>query len=120
MNRVWVVLLAVLLASAPAGLAQKKKGPATRSVSGEVTSADDQGVVGAVVQLKDTKTLQVRSFITQDKGQYVFHGLSPDIDYELNATYKPSGGTETASKTKKLSSFDSKKAEVINLKLESK
>jgi hypothetical protein len=115
MNRVWVVLLAVLLASAPAGLAQKKKGPATRSVSGEVTSADDQGVVGAVVQLKDTKTKQVRSFYTQEHGHYLFNGLSPDVDYELTASFQGAG-----SPIKTLSTFDSRKDAVINLKLNPK
>jgi hypothetical protein len=115
MSRVWVVLLAALLASAPAGLAQKKKPPATRAVSGEVTSADDKGVVGAVVQLKDTKTKQVRSFYTQEQGHYYFNGLSPDIDYELTASFEGVG-----SSTKTLSTFDSRKDAVINLKLNPK
>src|ERR1035438_3078529 len=101
MSRVWVVLLAVLLASAPAGLAQKKKPPATRAVSGEVTSDDDKGVVGAVVQLKDTKTKQVRSFYTQEHGHYYFNGLSPDIDYELTASFQGVGSsTKTLSDRK--------------------
>ena len=77
MNRVWVVLLAVLLASAPAGLAQKKKGPATRSVAGEVTSADGKEVVGAVVQLKDTKTKQVRSTFDSRKDAVISLKLNP-------------------------------------------
>ena len=47
----------------------------------------DNAVVGAVVQLKDTKTLQIRSFITQDKGEYHFAGLSTNIDYELKADH---------------------------------
>ena len=115
MSRVWVVLLAIFLASAPAVLAQKKKPPATRSVSGEVTSADDKAVVGAVVQLKDTKTKQVRSFYTQEYGHYLFNGLSPDVDYELTASYQ---GAESPVKT--LSIFDSRKDAVINLKLNPK
>src|SRR5262252_4334235 len=51
------------------GLAQKsKKGEdqANRSVQGTVTSAEDAPVTGAVVQLKNTKTLQIRSFITKE------------------------------------------------------
>ena len=42
-------------------------------------------MTGAVVQLKNTKTMQVRSFIAKDKGDYYFHGLSTDVDYELKA-----------------------------------
>ena len=118
MSKVLVVLLAVLLAWAPAGLAQndkKKKGPATRSVAGEVTTADDKEAVGAVVQLKDTKTKNVRSFYTQEHGHYYFNGLSPDIDYELTATFEG-----VASPTKTLSTFDSRKEALVNLKLNPK
>jgi hypothetical protein len=115
MKRVWVVLLAVLLASASVGLAQKKKAQATRSVSGEVTAADDKAVVGAVVQLTDTKTKQVRSFYTQEHGHYYFNGLSPDVDYELAANYEGA-----ASPVKTLSVYDSRKDAVVNLKLNPK
>ena len=59
---------------APAGFAQGKKNKAdpTRSVQGTVSTAGDVGVKGAVVQLKNVKTLQIRSFITQENGPDVF------------------------------------------------
>jgi hypothetical protein len=118
MRRLWLVLAAVLLlVCAPAGFAQnKKKGDAqNRSVQGVVTTADEQPVSGAVVQLKNTKSLQIRSFIAKDDGTYYFHGLSPDVDYELKADYQgASSGTKT------LSSFDSRKDATINLKLNPK
>jgi hypothetical protein len=107
--------LAVLLITAPAGLAQKKKESSTRSVGGVVTGADDKPVVGAVVQLKDLKTKNVRSFYTQDKGEYYFHELSTEVDYELTATFQGA-----SSKTKTLSVFDSRKDAVVNLKLNPK
>src|SRR6516225_6792810 len=56
-----VVALAVLV-FVPTGLAQKsKKGDdqTSRTVQGIVTSAEDAPVAGAVVQLKNTKTLQI-------------------------------------------------------------
>jgi hypothetical protein len=84
-------------------------------VQGTVTLADDSLVNGAVVQLKNTKTLQVRSFITKDDGAYHFFDLSPDIDYELKADYQG-----TSSSTKTLSSFDSRKQSTLNLKLNPK
>jgi len=106
----------LLLALRPAVAQQQKKGSdQTRSVQGIVTGPDDKAVAGAVVQLKNTKTLQIRSFLSQQDGTYYFHGLSPDIDYELTAR---SG--EGASGTKTLSSFDSRKEAVINLKLNAK
>ncbi len=112
----WVALgLAVLLISVPAGLAQKKKEPTTRSVSGTVTGPDEKPVVGAVVQLKDTKTKQVRSFYTQEKGDYYFHELSTDVEYELTASFQ---GATSATRT--LSVFDSRKEALINLKVNPK
>lgn len=107
--------LTLLLSGAPAAFAQgKKKADPTRSVQGSVVSQDEKGVKGAVVQLKNSKTLQIRSFITQDNGAYYFHELSPDVDYELSAEDQKSG---SESPTKKLSSFDSQKVATINLKL---
>jgi hypothetical protein len=107
----WVVLL--ILACAPAGFAQKEG--ATRSVSGSVSGPDDSAVAGAVVQLKNMKTLQIRSFITKEDGTYRFFELSPDVDYELKADFQ---GASSGPKT--LSSFNSQKKATINLKLNKK
>jgi hypothetical protein len=108
-------LFVALLACAVAGFAQKKSDNQTRSVQGVVTAANDAMLDGAVVQLKNTKSLQIRSFITQKNGTYYFHDLSPDIDYELRAQYQgASSGTKT------LSSFDTRKTAIINLKVEKK
>jgi hypothetical protein len=118
MRKTVATVAAVLLMCAAGSLAQekKKKGEeTTRSVEGAVVAADDSAVVGAVVQLKNTKTLQIRSFITKDNGTYYFHELSPDVDYELKADYQ---GASSGSKT--LSSFDSRKNATINLKLNPK
>jgi hypothetical protein len=96
-------------------LAQDKKineDPNTRSVEGIVTDAGNKPVEGAVVQLKDSKTLQIRSFYTTQDGAYHFSGLSTNVDYELKAEHNgASSGTKT------LSNFDSRKAATINLKL---
>jgi hypothetical protein len=111
-----VALAALLLVVAASGADDKKKEDATtRSVQGVVTAADDSPLIGAVVQLKDSKTQQIRSFITQDQGTYYFHGLSKDVDYRLQAQYQ--GATSPA---KTLSAFDTRKKAIINLKLNSK
>jgi hypothetical protein len=83
-----------------------------RSLQGTVTDASDNPVQGAVVQIKDTKTLQIRSFVTGADGMYHFHGLNSNVDYEVRAEHQ---GTSSSAKT--LSSFDSRKSAVINLKL---
>lgn len=108
----------LLSAAAPAQEKKPKRGQAqTRSVQGVVSRADETPVPGAVVQLKNTKTLQIRSFITNESGAYHFHELSPDIDYELMATDKATG---QSSGTKTLSSFDSRTNAILNLKLSPK
>src|SRR5271169_3590055 len=113
---VWVAA-AVLLAGATAAFAAPKKGEDqnVRTVQGTVFDANDAAVNGAVVQLKNTKTLQIRSFITKENGAYYFHGLSPDVDYELKADNQG-----VSSPTKTLSSFDSRKEAVLNLKFSKK
>jgi hypothetical protein len=112
-RRPWLALLAVTLLCACLGFAQsKKKDDQARTVQGVVSAADDSPITGAVVYLKNTKSLQVRSFITQANGLYFFHGLSPDVDYELRAENKG-----VSSPTKTLSSFDSRKDASINLKV---
>ncbi len=93
-----------------------KKGPdLTRSVSGAVTVGDSAPAVGAVVFLKNMKSLEVRSFITKETGEYRFSGLSADVDYELHAELQ---GQKSSTKT--LSSFNTRKQAVINLKLPEK
>lgn len=110
------LVAALFLCCFPGTAQQKKKGgDQTRSVQGTVTAADESAVNGAVVQLKNTKSLQIRSFITQQNGSYYFHDLSPDIDYELRADYQ---GASSSPKT--LSSFDTRKEAIINLKLNPK
>ena len=108
-----LALAAVAMLAARPASAQKKKGnEQTRSVQGVVTGPDDKGVEGAIVQLKNTKTLQIRSFLTPQEGTYYFRGLSPDVDYELTART-----ADAASGTKTLSSFDNRKEAIMNLRV---
>lgn len=90
----------------------KKKAAAERPLSGFVTDATDKPIVGAVVQLTNTRTLQVRSYITHDKGEYYFSGLNKDVDYDVKAQFN--GHT---SPTRRLSSFDTKAEPVLNLQI---
>lgn len=121
MRRVARSLLVVALAAAfalPVAAQNKKKekeDTSTRALQGTVFDPDDKPVNGAVVQLKDMRTLQVRSFITQDQGMYHFSGLRTDIDYQVKADYN---GLSSGSKT--LSVFNSQRTPTVNLKLEKK
>ncbi len=75
---VWSLVLMLTLvcaASLPGQDVKKKKGEAaTRTVQGTVADAEEKPITGAVVQLKDMRTLQVRSFISQENGAYHFSG----------------------------------------------
>jgi len=97
------------------GEKERKGEENTRMVQGTVCDPAENPVDGAVVQLKDTKSLRVRSYITKDDGLYRFYGLSPDVDYEVKASHQ---GRLSDSKT--VSLFDSRKQITINLKLEKK
>ncbi len=107
-------LALVLLPLAAPAFPQGKKGEeaTVRSVTGLVSDASGKPVAGAVVELKNTKTLQIRSYITKDDGSYSFYGLSTNVDYELKAK-----AGDAASDVKTLSVFDSRSKAVINLKL---
>src|SRR5580698_5615197 len=94
-------LLLLLLAAAcwsPVTAQNKKKDDdaGTRTVQGLVQNGDDMPVVGAVVQLKDMRSLQIRSFVTQDDGKYHFNGLKTEVDYQVKALYN---GMSSAAKT---------------------
>src|ERR1700722_18173256 len=108
------VYIAIVLLCAGGGLLAQPKNDdnTTRTVEGVVTNAANQPVAKAVVQLKNTKTLQIRSFITSDGGSYHFAGLGTDVEYQVKAVHD---GVSTSWKT--LSVFDSRKTPVIDLKL---
>ena len=99
----------------PSGGKKEKEDPTIRTAQGTVRDANEEIIAGAVVQIKNLKTLQIRSFITKDDGKYVFNNLARDVDYELRAESKG-----YASPTKPLSTFDNRKVAILNLKLENK
>ena len=77
---VLAALLAALTCSAALGQGifdkYKKKEAPTRSVNGLVTD-EAEVALHAVVQLKNMRTLDVKSFHTDDAGKYYFYGLDP-------------------------------------------
>jgi hypothetical protein len=99
-----------LLAARVPALAQDER--PTRSVKGIVTDEKENPIEGAVVQLKNTKTLQVKSFITDKDGSYYFHGLDTNVDYQLKAR-----AGDVSSRTRTVSSFDDRKEVVYNFAL---
>lgn len=121
MRRIWTavgvgLIVFVLGAAAFQWTNEKKDKPRDRShrdLAGMVMLQDESPVSGAVVKLKNMRSLQVRSFITQADGKYVFQNLSSSVDFELKAEYK---GMSSAART--LTIYDTRLDPVINLKLE--
>jgi hypothetical protein len=107
-----LLLLLACAASWPQGLAQNI-GQAVRVVQGIVRDSSDQPQANAVVYLQDQKSLEVRTYITQADGRYRFGQLSSEVDYQLWAEYKGH-----KSKTRSISSFDSKKEFTFDLKID--
>lgn len=87
-----------------------------RTVRGVVADkSSEDPVPSAVVFLRNTRTNAVRSYIANEEGEYRFSGLDPNVDYEIHAE---KDGAKSATRT--ISSFDSKKEIVLNLKIENK
>jgi Carboxypeptidase regulatory-like domain len=116
MTRTACACLAISLAFSWAASAQddkksKKEEATLRSVQGTVVDKEDKPVVGAIVQLKDDRTLQMRSYITKADGEYHFSSLKIDDDYEVEAR-----NNHFTSGPKKISIFDNRKIVIQNLK----
>jgi hypothetical protein len=103
---------AVLPANAMGNPAMSDKEPQVRTLAGEVTNQQDKPLPGAIVYLKNSKTMAVKTFIAGQDGSYRFNALSPNVDYEVYAEHN---GKKSDAKT--LSSFDSRKTASIHLKI---
>ena len=91
----------------------EQRGPVQRVVQGKVVDKTDAIIKGAVVYLKDGRSLAVKSYISDDQGGYRFGQLSQNTDYEVWAEHN---GKKSPVKT--VSSFDSKNLFTINLKVD--
>ena len=92
----------------------KKEKPITsRTLIGLVTDKSDNPIPDAIVYLKDTKTLGIKSYVSQKDGSYRFNALAVNIDYEVYAQKD-----QKKSSTKKLSQFDNRAEPRINLSIQ--
>jgi Carboxypeptidase regulatory-like domain len=115
-KRLLAILTLLLAFFATASAAQdNKRETQLRTVRGIVTDKSETPIPASVVFLKNTRTNAVRSYIADDAGNYRFSGLDPNADYEIHAE---KDGAK--SQTRTVSSFDSRKDIVINLKIDKK
>ena len=83
-----------------------------RVVQGKVELASGGMAKGAIVYIKNGKTLEVRTYISTADGSFRFGQLNQDADYTVWAEYQGK-----KSKERGVSSFDNKKVFNIVLKI---
>ena len=94
---------------------QKKAEAQLRTVHGSVVDKGDNPVASAVVYLKNLKSQSVKTYIADDKGNYKFAGLDPNVDYEIHAE-----NSDSTSSTRTISSYDTRRDIDVTLKLNRK
>jgi hypothetical protein len=113
-----LVILSVVLAlcsGATLVRAAQRNAPGAelREAHGTVVDKDEKPLGAAVVYLKNDRTLTVKTYISDDKGEYHFSGLDPNVDYEIHAEHD-----DQTSPNHTISSFDSRKEIVVTLKVD--
>jgi hypothetical protein len=119
MKRVLTILAVLVLAAGCAwaqfGLGGRKdKGQSQfRELTGQVLDANGAPLDSAMVYLKNTRSLAIKTYITEKDGKYRFPALAQNVDYDL---YAERQGKKSDKKT--LSAFDSRTQVTINLKID--
>ena len=115
-SRVFLVTLLLIVvaisARARQGSGDKKGEGQLRTVHGSVVDKGDNPVPSSIVYLENLKSQAVKTYISDDAGNYKFSGLDPNVDYEIHAEHE-----SLQSSTRKISSFDSRRDIEITLHL---
>src|SRR5215470_7730278 len=115
-TRSGVALFGLLFLFVFAGAAQdSKKETQLRTVRGVVSDKAENPLPNSVVFLKNLRTNGVRSNFADAEGTYRFSGLDPNADYEVHAEFEGA-----KSPVRSVTSLDSRKEIVINLKIDRK
>ncbi len=107
------LLLAFTFAEGPARAQGGSPSSQLRGVSGIVFDKSENPIASAVVYLKNVRALTVRTYITDQKGEYHFSGLDPNTDYEIHAE-----SNDMTSANHTVSSLDSRKEISVTLKID--
>ncbi len=111
----WACLSLLLAGTVSSAAEQKNEGSPQRTLVGHVFNAQDRPLAKAIVYLKNTKTLTIKTYISDPDGSYRFPALSPTVDYEVYAEHQGA-----RSDTKTLSAFDNRKLVNITLRIKAK
>lgn len=98
----------MMLATLPSH-SQDLSQPTVRTLSGTVTGTSHEPIRGAVVELRNSKSNEVISYLTDTSGHYNFKRLDGNTDYDAWVLFR---GRRTP--TRSISKFDSHMAKVID------
>lgn len=110
-----VVFSLLFLCVSIAAAQDSKKETQLRTVRGVVADKSENPLPNSVVFLKNLRTNAVRSNFADSDGNYRFSGLDPNADYEVHAEFEGA-----KSPVRNVSSLDSRKEMVVNLKIDRK
>jgi hypothetical protein len=110
-----LALITLMVFSVVALFAQAKHEPELRTVRGTVVDKQETPVESAVVYLKNARTQDITTHISDKEGTFRFSGLDLNADYEIHAEHE--GWT---SPSRSISNFDNRKEYVLTLKLDRK
>ena len=111
-------LAAIVAVAATVLFAQERpkgKESELRTVRGTVIDKGESPVETAVVYLKNARTQEIITHLSDTDGTFHFSGLDLNVDYEIHAERE--GMT---SPTRSISNFDTRKEFVLTLKLDRK
>ena len=86
---------------------------APKTLTGQVVDKQGRGLPQAVVHLKNQRTLEVRTHISDNEGKYRFNGLNPETDFAVHAESRGA-----SSPTRTVSAFDEKKDVYLVLEID--
>jgi hypothetical protein len=116
LSRRMILFFSLLALCVLAATAQdSKKETQLRTVRGMVSDKSENPLPNSVVFLKNLRTNAVRSNFADSDGNYRFSGLDPNADYEVHAELEGA-----KSPVRSVTSLDSRKEIVINLRIDRK
>jgi hypothetical protein len=118
LRRMLGMLTLIMLAAAVMVYAQgnsKGKDSQLRTVRGTVVDDKEAPSDSAIVYLKNSRTQDISTHLSDTDGTFRFSGLDLNVDYEIHAE---KDGWTSASKS--ISNFDTRKEFVLTLKLDHK
>ncbi|MGH9487959.1 MAG: carboxypeptidase-like regulatory domain-containing protein [Terriglobales bacterium] len=83
--KAWTAAAALLVLTVAATAQAPQLG---RSIHGVVLDALDQPLASAIVYVENMQTKVIHTVVTDDHGDYAFHRLQPNVNYEVYAAWK--------------------------------